>query len=286
MTNVIYVVLLLPIDVEVSNTADGVYSAAVNYGVSEEVIAAQQAPSRKPGESIFPEFDIPFMNYNSSGLNNGANEVQDQVFVDAVGEFGENISLPEKDQVSSVEKGPIYSRRLDMIAKDGMRLLNDTDGLVDSSSVHEEEQSSLDKLVRKNNRSVTLVADVDAAAVQSISPNNLESNNQLVTEPIFPVPEVEKPEADGTSLTALGKDICCSEMADCEIVDLVNIVPDVSVKDLEKQEASGANSIFASDTDDFEGETSMRAIVTGRSGQMFSAELLEGIIENEKNEKV
>lgn len=271
-------------DVEVSNTADGTYSTAVNYGVSEEVIPPQQVPSRKPGESIFSEFDIPYANFIASGPNNVTDEVQ--VIVDAVDEFGENISLPGRHQVSSSEESPIFPRRSYMMVKLGNQLLNDTDGFTNSLSLHEEEQSSLDELVRKNHRSVTPVPDVDPADFQIISPNNSEGNSQHLTEPIPPVTQVEEPEADVPSLTASGGDICSSEMADCQNVDMVNIVSDISVKDLEKQEPSGVNSLFASDMGDFEDETSMKAIATSRSGQMYSAELLEGIIENEKSEKI
>lgn len=271
-------------DVEVSNTADGTYSTAVNYGVSEEVIPPQQVPSRKPGESIFSEFDIPYANFIASGPNNVTDEVQ--VIVDAVDEFGENISLPGRHQVSSSEESPIFPRRSYMMVKLGNQLLNDTDGFTNSLSLHEEEQSSLDELVRKNHRSVTPVPDVDPADFQIISPNNSEGNSQHLTEPIPPVTQVEEPEADVPSLTASGGDICFSEMADCQNVDMVNIVSDISVKDLEKQEPSGVNSLFASDMGDFEDETSMKAIATSRSGQMYSAELLEGIIENEKSEKI
>lgn len=271
-------------DVEVSNTADGTYSTAVNYGVSEEVIPPQQVPSRKPGESIFSEFDIPYANFIASGPNNVTDEVQ--VIVDAVDEFGENISLPGRHQVSSSEESPIFPRRSYMMVKLGNQLLNDTDGFTNSLSLHEEEQSSLDELVRKNHRSVTPVPDMDPADFQIISPNNSEGNSQHLTEPIPPVTQVEEPEANVPSLTASGGDICSSEMADCQNVDMVNIVSDISVKDLEKQEPSGVNSLFASDMGDFEDETSMKAIATSRSGQMYSAELLEGIIENEKSEKI
>ncbi|KAL8092726.1 hypothetical protein AgCh_034839 [Apium graveolens] len=272
-------------DVEVSNTADGTDSTAVNYGVSEEVIASQQVPSRKPGESIFTEFDIPYVNFITSGPSNVTNEVQDQVFVDAVDEFGENISLPGKHQVSCTEECPIFSRR-SLMAKLGNQLLSDTDGSTNSSSLHEEEQLSLDELVRKNHRSVTPVADVDPTAFQIVSPNSFYGNSQLLTEPIPPVTDVEEPEADVPSLAASGGDVCSSEMADCQNVDMVNIVLDVLVKDLEKQEPSGVKSLFSSGMGDFEDETSMKAIVTSRSGQMCSAELIEGIIENEKREKI
>lgn len=273
-------------DVEVSNTADGTYSTAVNYGVSEEVIASQQLPSRKPGELIFSEFDIPYVNFISSGPNNVTNEVQDQVFVDAMDEFCGNISLPGRHQVSSVEEGPVFPRRLDMLTEPGNQMLNDTDGFKNSLSLHEEEQSSLDELVRKNHRSVTPVADEDPAAVRNISPNNSEGSSQLLTEPILPVTEVEEPEADVPFLTASGGDIGSSEMADCQNVNMVNIVSDLSVKDPEKEELSGVNSLFAGDMGDFEDETSMKGIVTSQFGQMYSAELLEGIIENEKSEKI
>lgn len=281
-----YTCFLLPTDVEVSNKADGTYSTAVNYGLSEEDIASQQIPSRKPGESIFSEFDIPYANFISSGPKIVANEVQDQVFVDAVDEFGDNISLPGKHQVSSTEEGPIFPRSLHMMTKLGNRLLNDTDGFTNSSSLHEEEQSSLDELVRKNHRSVTPVPDVDPEAVQIFSPNNSEGDSQLLTEPIPQVAEVEEPEAYVPSLIASGGDIGSTEMADCQNVDMVNIVSDISVKDLEKQDPSGVNRLLASDMGDFEEETSMKAIVTSRSSQMCSVELLEGIIENEKSEKV
>ncbi|KAK1372950.1 nuclear mitotic apparatus protein 1-like [Heracleum sosnowskyi] len=273
-------------DVEVSNTADGTYSTAVNHEVSEEVITSQQLPSRKPGESIFSEFDIPYENFISSGPNNITNEVQDQVFVDAMDEFGGNINLPGRHQVSSVEEGQVFPRRLNMLTELGNRMLNETDGFKNSLSLHEEEQSSLDELVRKNHRSATPVADEDPAAVQIISPNNSEGNSQLLTEPILPVTEVKEPEADVPFLTASGGDIGSSEMADCQNVNMVNIVSDISVKDPEKEEPSWVNSLFADDMGDFKDETSMKGIVTSRSGQMYSAELLEGIIETEKIEKI
>ncbi|WOG94819.1 hypothetical protein DCAR_0314116 [Daucus carota subsp. sativus] len=273
-------------NVEVPNTGGGTSGAGVNYGVSEKVIAAQQVSSRKPGESVSAEFDIPFVNFKSAGPSNVTNEVKDQVFVDAVDEFGENISLSGRRQVNSTEEDQIFPRRSSMLAERGNQPLNDTNGFVNSLSLHEEEQSSLDELVRKNHRSVTPVADVDPAAVQMISLNNSESNSQHVTEPISPVTEVEKPEADIASLAASGGDICSSEMVDYQNVNMVNITSDVSVEDLEKEEQSGVNSLFASDIGDFEDETSMEAIVTSRSGPMVSAELLEGIIENEKSEKI
>lgn len=56
-----------------------------------------------------------------------------------------------------------------MLSNLGNLLSNDTYGFMNSSSLPVKEQSSLDELVRKNQRSVTPVADVNPAAVQILS---------------------------------------------------------------------------------------------------------------------
>ncbi|KAL8148949.1 uncharacterized protein LOC141708535 isoform X2 [Apium graveolens] len=128
-----------------------------------------------------------------------------------------------------------------------------------------------------------MVADVDPSPVQIISVNIPESSSKLVTEPVSPVTKVVEPEAGVPSLMVSGKDVTFSEVVDCENVD--NILSNISIKELEKGEPNGVKVLFSSEVNDFEDESSMKATVTSRSGQICTTELLEDVIENEKSEK-
>ncbi|KAK1365780.1 hypothetical protein POM88_041341 [Heracleum sosnowskyi] len=102
MTNVIHSGFLLPIDVEVSNTADGTYSTVVNYEVSEEVITSQQLPSRKPVTEVKePEADVPFL--TASGGDIGSSEMADCQNVNMVNIVSDiSVKDPEKEEPSGV----------------------------------------------------------------------------------------------------------------------------------------------------------------------------------------
>ncbi|KAK1399004.1 nuclear mitotic apparatus protein 1-like [Heracleum sosnowskyi] len=257
-------------DVQASDIAGG------NDGLSEETVIDEQIPSTKPVESNRVEFGNFDLNSIVSGPNTAANESHTQVYVNG---FGKNVSLPERH---NAEAGPKDISRA-MADEFLNNILNDTDGSV-YFSFPDEEQSK-DELVRKNHRSVSQLADVDPSTVQIFSLNVPESSSKLVTEPVSPVTKVGEPEADVPSLMVSGEDITFSEMVDSEDVDISNIVSDISIKDLEK-EPNGVKDLFTTEVNDFEDESSMKATVTSRTGQMCTTELLEDIIENEKTEKI
>ncbi|KAL8148951.1 hypothetical protein AgCh_006088 [Apium graveolens] len=213
---------------------------------------------------------------SDQGPNTAANESHTQVYENG---FGKNVSLPERH---NAEAGPKDISR-PMVDDLFSNILYDTDGSVNSSFLDEEEKSNLDELVRKNHCSVSQVADVDPSPVQIISVNIPESSSKLVTEPVSPVTKVVEPEAGVPSLMVSGKDVTFSEVVDCENVD--NILSNISIKELEKGEPNGVKVLFSSEVNDFEDESSMKATVTSRSGQICTTELLEDVIENEKSEK-
>lgn len=260
-------------DVQASDIAGG------NDGVSEETVINEQIPSTNPVESSKVEFGNFDLNSIVSGPNTAANESHTQVYVNG---FGKNVSLPERHYTEAGSKDTSRAT----VDEFFNNILYDTDGSVNSSFLDEEEQSNLDELVRKNHRSVSQVADVDPSSVQIISVNVPKSSSKIVTEPVSPVIRVGEPEAGVPSLMVSGEDVTSSEMVDCENIDIINIVSDISIKDLEKGEPNGVKDLFTSEVNDMEDESSMKATVTSRFGQMCTTELLEDIIENEKTEKI
>lgn len=266
-------------DVQASDIGVGMHSVSQNNGVSEEIAIDKQIPSTKPVESSRVEFGNLGQNSNVSGPNTTTNESHNQVYVNG---SGKSVNLPERH---STEAGPKDISRA-MVDELFNNMLYDTDGSVISSYLDEEEQSNLDELVRKNHRSATQVADIDPSPVQIISVNVPESSSKPVTEPVSPVTKNGEPEAGVPPLMISGEDVTSSEMVDCENVDIINIVSDLSIKDLKKGESNGMKDLNTSEVNDFEDESSMKATLTSRSGQMCTTKLLEDIIENEKTEKI
>lgn len=265
--------ILVYIDVQASDIAGG------NDGVSEETVIDEQILSTKPMESSRFEFGNFDLNSIVSGPNTAANESHTQVNENG---FSKDVSSPERHNTEAGSKD--ISRA--MVDEFFNNILYDTDGSVNSSFLDEEEQTNLDELVRKNHRLVSQVANVDPSHVQIVSVSVPESSSKLVTEPVSPFTKVGEPEAGVPSLMVSGEDLTSSEMVDCEKVDTVNNVSNISIKDLENGEPNGVNDLFSSEVNDFEDESSMKAIVTGRSGQMCTTAFLDDIIENEKTEKV